>query len=730
MNIHSVKVKIVALSTLCVVAATGALVGYSIFSMERTSTYVGDNVSELLDRTARRSLERLAAAQAGVIRSEVDKAFDAARVMAQALEVTAGDQGSATPAGSRRAQLNDLLLRVLEDNPRFNGTYSAWMPNALDGLDFGFADNAKMGSDASGRALPYWTRDPEGNIALQPLVEYDSEALHPNGVMKGGWFIGPMRTGKESILAPLPYIVQGRSVYLATMSVPIIINNEFKGVAGADFDLSFVQKLASDVKARVYDGKGDVSIISSAGLVVASSAQPTAVGGDFTTIDPNAASDMEIIRSAAEKVVLDEQRDMLQVFSPITLGRTGEAWSVMITVPRSVVMADAANLSASLKERSSSEIYWQILTALAIAVLASIGMTILAQSISSPIARLTGALRKLAGGETLAEISGATRKDEIGDIARAVDQIRIGAEEEARRKVQLDAESRAQQEEERRSIMVQLADEFERSVGDVVSGVVGATDQLKGASGMMKSVTDRVAIQSESAASASTEASANVQTVASAAEELAASINEIKRQVGESTRIVGVAATDAEQTADKVRDLSEAANRIGDVIDLIDNIANQTNLLALNATIEAARAGEAGKGFAVVASEVKQLAEQTSKATSEIASQISEIQESTRASADAIVGITEVIERINTVSSSIASAIDEQGSATNEISHSVVQASQGADQVAANISEINTAAEDASEAAGDVLTAVTELSSQSDTLRSVMETFLRKVRAA
>ncbi|MEW6256118.1 MAG: cache domain-containing protein [Pseudomonadota bacterium] len=239
MNIHSIKIRIIALSAVCVIAVAGAILGYGLYASSQTSEYVTQRVRILLDRTSQESLQRLASVQAAAIRSEIDSAFAAARNMANALEVIAENEGNGTPRDQRRAQLNALLMAVLKDNSLFNGTYSAWMPNALDGADALFPNRKDLGSDATGHALPYWTRDSSGKIALQPLVEYDSRELHPNGVMKGGWFIGPQTDGKESILAPLPYIVQGKSVYLATMSVPIKVDGRFAGVAGADFDLSF-----------------------------------------------------------------------------------------------------------------------------------------------------------------------------------------------------------------------------------------------------------------------------------------------------------------------------------------------------------------------------------------------------------------------------------------------------------------------------------------------------------
>ncbi len=731
MNIHSIRVRIVTLSAVCVVLVTGAILGFSIYSAGQSSAYVAESVDELLDRLSKESLSRLAATQAGVIQTEVDSAFNVARVMARTLEMIARPpEKFGTRSEARRAQLNDILLQNLKDNSRFNGTYSAWLPHALDGLDEKYIDRKDAGSDDTGRALPYWTRDAAGKIALQPLVEYSSRDLHPNGVMKGGWFLGPQETGKESILAPLPYIVQGKAVHLATMSVPIMVDGRFAGVAGADFNLDFIQTLAEKVNSSIYDGKGSVSIVTNSGLVVAASGKPQAIGGRFDAVDDTAKQDVATIREGRANVSVDAAHDVLKVFSPIALGRTGGAWSVIITEPRAVVMADARKLTDALAARGKSDVTAQVVASLIVGLLALVAMTFVAGGISSPIAKLAEALRALARGETLKEIAGAQRKDEIGDISRAVEQIRVGAEQEARRKAEAAESDRLRQERERNDAMLKLADDFERAMSDLVQGVVAASDQLQSASSTMAQATGRVVDQAQSAAGAAEEASQNVRTVAAAAEQLTAAIGEIKQQVDESAAISVNAASEAEATSSKVKELTDSAQTIGQIVDLINSIAGQTNLLALNATIEAARAGETGRGFAVVANEVKDLASQTGRATSEIGAQISDIQRSTEGSATAIVNIANVIERLKTIAGAIALAVEQQGEATQEIAQSVVVASNGTQQVSQDLHGINAAAQDSASAASQVQTSVVDLARQAEALRKVMGEFLKTVRAA
>jgi methyl-accepting chemotaxis protein len=438
-------------------------------------------------------------------------------------------------------------------------------------------------------------------------------------------------------------------------------------------------------------------------------------------------------------VYLDHGKEMVELArknpgqaSELYLGKLRDDFNqVRKTLERDL----AFNVEEGKKEADrGAEVYhsarfWIFATlVLAAALCAAMGLMIV-MGVSRPIAAMTQIMLRLARGDMSAEISGADRKDEIGKMASAVVVFKDNAlETERMRTRQMEADRLAA--EQRKLDMHRLADAFEGAVGEIVETVSSAATELEASASTLTSAADRAQQQTTAVAAASEQASTNVRSVAAASEELSSSVTEISRQVQESARMAHEAVDQARMTNDRVSELSKAAARIGDVVELINTIAGQTNLLALNATIEAARAGEAGRGFAVVASEVKALAEQTAKATGEIGQQINGIQAATQESVGAIKEISGTIERLSEISSTIAAAVEEQGAATQEISRNVQQAAQGTQEVSSNITDVQHSATETGSASSQVLSAAQSLSQDSNRLKLEVGKFLTTVRAA
>lgn len=413
-------------------------------------------------------------------------------------------------------------------------------------------------------------------------------------------------------------------------------------------------------------------------------------------------------------------------------------------------------------------------------------------NLARPLSRLGDAMDQLAGGDNDIEVPALGRRDEVGAMAAAVqifkdsaiDKIRLEEETEKQRReaiaqeerqrakeeeqmrldqkrkeqdrrrkeedanAELEREKEAQEaetrrrqmeteereqlkheaDEERRQLLFDMADEFEMAVGSVVSAVTNASVEMKNSASSMSDTAEQTSRQTSEVAATAEQASSNVQTVATAAEELSASINEISRQVTQSSKIATEAVGKANTTNNVIGDLATSAQKIGEVVEIITDIAEQTNLLALNATIEAARAGEAGKGFAVVASEVKNLATQTAKATEEISIQITGIQASTHEAVSSIESIGATINEVDKIATSIATSIDEQGRATAEIAQNVQQAATGTEDVTNTITLVTKSAQETGDVSTQVLGAADELSNQSGKLRGQVDHFLAQIR--
>jgi len=432
--------------------------------------------------------------------------------------------------------------------------------------------------------------------------------------------------------------------------------------------------------------------------------------------------------AAAEMTAL--KKDYAEIAKPLEqVNKVGTEIDALIVKATSVARALASQRMAVAAARMTEAAHISIGFGFFVVVILMGAVIFGVLSIGRPIKHIAGVLLQLANGARDFDIPYTGRGDEVGDAARAARSFR----DNLVRLEKLEAEQKqaaARAVAERKGMVRDLADTFERAIGNIVGAVSSATTELESAAGTLTKNAEATQQLSTAVAVASAQASANVQSVASAIDEVGASIEEIGRQVQPSTKIAAEAVKQAEQTDARITELSRSASRIGDVVTLITTIAGQTNLLALNATIEAARAGEAGRGFAVVATEVKILATQTAKATEAIKTQIAEMQNTTKDSVAAIKEISVTIGRISEIAATITAAVDAQGAATQEIAHNVAQAAQGAAQVATNITDVNHDAGETGTASAKVLQAAQFLSGESRKLELEVENFIDTVRAA
>lgn len=432
---------------------------------------------------------------------------------------------------------------------------------------------------------------------------------------------------------------------------------------------------------------------------VRSTAAEMALGGESTAL-------VETGSDGVERLV---------VARPLTY--LGVKWAVLARQDMSEILAPVARLRNEIA----------IIGLILFAVIGILGL-FAARGIVRPLGRMTAAMTTLAGGDLSADIPAIKRKDELGDMARAVAVFKENALAVKRLEAEHE-ENRRKSEEEKQSAMRLLADEFEKSVKGIVDGLVASISEMREAAQSMNTIASDTDVQATTVAAAAEETSVNVRTVAAAAENLSLSIRDIDQKVSHSSEVAGAAGKQAQATNEHVSVLAEAAQKIGEIVGMISDIAEQTNLLALNATIEAARAGEAGKGFAVVASEVKNLAGQTAKATEEISAQVNGIQGATGEAVSAIQTITATVTEINEVAATITEAIRAQGEATVEISENVQQAAAGTQEVSSTIGTVTSAAGQAKAFSGTLLNAATRLSEQAESLGSEVDRFLNSIRS-
>jgi len=713
LNMQSVQGRIALAAGGALVISTVVLLVISVGSAMMTQSVVRNRMNELMLKETQAKLLNLASTQAGAIQAHFDLALDAARTMAHTFALSKSN----LPMG--RDHLNAILHNVLINNPAFNGTYSCWEPNAVDGNDAGHAAPGNGNNPKTGRFTPYWTRNESGAIAVQPLVEYDSDALHPNGVPKGGWYSGPRTTGKESVLGPLPYIVQGKSVFLATMSVPIIINGKFVGVVGTDYNLDFVQKISKDTNASLYDGKGKLLIVSDRGLVVADSANPDLIGKPFTPEvgEQNAATLQEEIKAGRAKTWIDDNSQTMNALAPISLGKTGKPWAVLIQVPSDVVLAELNGLNHDITTRSAFSTLLQVCAAISILVLVSLFLWRMSGRIARPISKAADIAHNIENGIFDARLEVET-KDEVGKLASALNSMSDSLKE----KINL-AEQISQGNLNCNVTLTSPSDQLGKSLQNMVDKLNLLIGNLQKDAKAIDANAHDMSVLSQELSEGAGSSAASIEQISTAMAEISSqtksnadSANQAK-EISQNSRTAAVTgAKDMNEMLNAMQEIKSSGDDITLIIQTINGITEQTNLLALNAAIEAARAGEAGRGFAVVADEVRSLAIRSSKAAQEVAQLVS------TSSAKTATGV-EVANRTSESLQQIVSSAEELSLLVENISLASQEQVIGIDETTQGMHQIDNATQAVSKHAEKCASTTMQLTAQAKQVHELIKDY-------
>ena len=688
MRRRSIRNKILLWAGLCMFGTLGIVEAYTSITTR----------SIALD-SARQSVFSMAKEDADEIAVVISGALDTARTLANALSTVKSAHADLT-----RATVDSMLRTTLERNMNFLGVYTAWEPDAFDGKDARFVNSP--GSDSSGRFVPYWSRNNEGNVIVEPLMGYEDATRNETGARKGDYYLLPRERKKECIIEPYIYPVQGKPTLMTSLVVPIMVGDTHYGLAGVDLSLDFLESLVDN--QDIFHKTGKIFIISNKGIVAAASGNTGIVGKPLQAAFGDASGEyMEAVQGAREMV--KTAGGMVTAFAPITLGQTGTTWSVIIQVPEKEVFAMASTM-----------MWRQIVLGLLFATLGLLALWMVAAAIAKPIGRTVQVAELIARGEIanakrsipsiekeLAATSrktaprfpgdGAVRQDEIGQLVSAIsimtsnlasllEQVQKSSAQLVPAAIEIAATSKEQQA----TVL-----EFEELTSQVLTAVKEITATRQELARTMEGLQGSAEGTSQ---------------LADAGQTGLRTMEGTMKQLAEATTSI----------SSKLSVISGNAGKISSVVTTINKVADQTNLLSLNAAIEAEKAGQYGLGFAVVTREIRRLADQTALATLDIETMVKEMQSSVASGVMEMDKFSDQVRRgvraVEEISGQLGQIIDKvkdetgqfekvnegtkaQAHRAEQIREAMVHLSEGAKQTSEAVNQSNQATEHLREAA-------------------------------
>jgi methyl-accepting chemotaxis protein len=695
MKFKSIQFSVAALAGAIVLSVVAVLVLYALFAGARTQEMVQARTQAQFEQIIEQRLTALAQTQATLIQRELE----APLVTARSLATTNALLGMKDAKGDAalqigREQLINLLHETVVRNPKILGAYIGWEPNAIDHNDAAYVKSPIVGMGVDGRIIPWWYRNADGSLGLDKLADVADQKMLSTGVRASEYYLCSKESKKPCAIDPAPYKVGNAMVMLASFIEPIMIDGAFQGIVGADLSVNFIQDMLTSADQKLYNGAGELALISSNGRLVASTKDPSKLGEKASDLlDGNELANLNQLKVGEVRYDIDHEHGHIELFLPFNIGQTDARWTLMMQLPLSAVMAELQTLQSDLDTQRKTDIFGMTMVGLLIAGIGLLVIWLVGHGIARPLKQMVAMLNDIAQGEgDLTRRLTSDRADELGAIATGFNTFLIKLQGMITQVV---------------SSVQKVSDSSEHTADIAIRTNQGVHKQM---------------VEIDQVATAVHEMTATAQDVARNATQAAQAANHADQAASQGMRIVrdtsssiGALAQEIGKAVGVVQTLAKDSENINAILTAIRGIAEQTNLLALNAAIEAARAGEQGRGFAVVADEVRNLAQKTQKATEEIQAMIQQLQQGTREvvrvmedsqnrtdesvqhaakAAEALETITQAVSVINDMNTQIASAAEEQSAVAEDINRNVINIGQVANEVAGGADESSAASAD------------------------------------